>query len=225
MESRSQKILVLFYSLSGHTADMAREVAKGVSSVANTEVVIKRIPEILPNSFFDGNPDLARVRDTLHAEFKEVTRDDFVEADGILLGTPTHFGSFASQVKYFLDGLTPAWLKGKLVNKPVALFCSAGSMHGGEEVTLVSLMIPLLNLGMIPVGIPYPIQGEGPDFDAGSPYGAIFVSGHGRKPTEADKKVARILGARLTSLASVLSCGCEHCGSCRVLSENINNLD
>ncbi|MBI2109386.1 MAG: NAD(P)H:quinone oxidoreductase [Parcubacteria group bacterium] len=222
--TKQQKILVLFYSLSGHTADMAREVAAGALSVANTEVVIKRIPEILPDSFFGDNPNLARTRDSLHAEFAEATRDDFVEADGILLGTPTHFGSFASQVKHFIDGLTPVWLKGKLVNKPIALFCSAGSMHGGEEVTLVSLMIPLLNLGMIPVGIPYPIQSEGPDFDAGSPYGAIFVSGHGKKPNEADKKIARILGVRLASLASVLSCGCEHCGSCRIFAENLGNL-
>ena len=220
---KTKKILVLFYSLSGNTADMAREIALGASSVANTEVVIKRIPEILPDSFFDGKPELKRTHDALCAEFKEATRDDFVEADGILIGTPTHFGSFASQVKHFLDGLTPAWLKGKLVNKPVALFCSAGSTHGGEEVTLISLMIPLLNLGMIPIGIPYPIQGEGPDFDAGRPYGAIFVSGHGRTPPEADKKIARILGVRLASLASILSCGCEHCGSCRLFGENLNS--
>ena len=221
---KTKKILVLFYSFTGHTADMAREVTAGALSVSDTEVAIKLIPEILPDAFFDEKPDLKKIRDTLRAEFKEVTRDDFVEADGILIGTPTHFGSFASQVKHFLDGLTPAWLKGKLVNKPVALFCSAGSMHGGEELTLISLMIPLLNLGMIPIGIPYPIQGESSDFDAGSPYGAIFVSGHGRKPSEADRKIARILGVRLASLASILSCGCEHCGACRIFGESMGSL-
>jgi NAD(P)H dehydrogenase (quinone) len=113
----------------------------------------------------------------------------------------------------FIDQLTPSWLKGQLAGKPVAFFCSAGSMHGGEEATLISTMIPFFNLGMIPVGIPYPIAGESPDFDSGSPYGAIFVSGHKgeNQLSEGDMKVARMLGKRLASFSHLLNCDCQKC--------------
>lgn len=219
--STRKKILVLFYSFTGATAKLARFISEGAKSIENTEVIIKMVPEILPESFFNEKPDLKKIKDELNKEFDIATIEDFVEADGIAIGTPTHFGSFSAQTKAFIDSLTPAWLHGKLVNKPVSVFCSAGSMHGGEELTLFSLMIPLLNLGMLPIGIPYPIQGESSDFDAGSPYGAIFVSGKGREMSEGDKKVAKILGARLATMAYILGCTCSTCSSCHDLSASI----
>lgn len=219
MEKR--KILILFYSLTGGTAKIAREVAVGASETFGTDVQIKRVPELIHDAFFEQNPQIKSVKESLEKEFPAATVDDLTEADGVAFGTPVHFGSFASQIKNFIDQLSPVWLQGKLVNKPAALFCSSGSLHGGEETTLASLMIPLFNLGMIPVGIPYPIQGESPDFDAGSPYGAVFVTGHrGEKPfSEADKKIARILGKRLALMTHLLSCGCETCESCRTLKD------
>ncbi|KKT65852.1 MAG: Flavoprotein WrbA [Candidatus Woesebacteria bacterium GW2011_GWA2_44_33] len=205
------KILVLFYSLTGKTAELAKFVAEGAVSVADTKVDIKRVPEILADSYFEERPQERQIRDRLASEFPQATREDLLSSDAIAFGTPTHFGSFASQVKHFIDQLAPEWIKGELVGKPVSVFCSSGSTHGGGELTLLSLMIPLFNLGMIPVGIPYPIQGESADFESGSPYGAIFVSGGGRRPSEGDKKTARILGERLGVMAHILSCNCESC--------------
>ena len=211
MEQR--KILVLFYSFTGGTAQLAREVAAGARSVPQSLVEVKHVHELIPDQVFEKNTKLKKIKDNLETEFPIATLDDMINAHAIAFGTPVHFGSFASQIKQFIDQLSPVWLEGKLVNKPAAVFCSSGSLHGGEEIALTSLMMPLLSLGMIPVGIPYPIQGEGPDFDAGSPYGAIFVSGHKgeNKLSEGDKKVAQILGRRLAIMAHVLNCGCSDC--------------
>lgn len=211
METR--KILVLFYSFTGGTAKLAREVAAGAKSVPLSQVEVKRVPELIPDQVFQKNAQLETLRESLEKEFPLATLTDLVNADGLALGTPVHFGSFASQIKQFLDQLSPVWLEGKLVNKPAALFCSSGSLHGGEEIALTSLMMPLLSLGMIPIGIPYPIQGEGPDFDAGSPYGAIFVTGHKgeNQLSDGDKKAAQILGRRLSIMAHVLNCSCADC--------------
>ncbi|MEK7103146.1 MAG: NAD(P)H:quinone oxidoreductase [Patescibacteria group bacterium] len=219
-----KKIIVLFYSFTGGTAALAREVAKGASGFPDISVEIKRIPETLPDSFFDDKPDLKKRRQKFEKEFSVATIDDLLNADGVALGTPVHFGSFASQVKQFIDQLSPIWIEGKLVNKPAALFCSSGSVHGGEELTLISMMIPLLNLGMIPVGIPYPIQGTGSDFDAGSPYGAIFVTGHKgeKKMSSGDKKVAQILGRRLATMTQIMNCSCKKCTTCTLYTKKLS---
>ncbi len=216
----TQKILVLFYSFTGKTAELAREVAAGAREVPETEVVVKMVPELIPDTVFAKKPELNATRQALLAEFPIATVDDLQTANGIAFGTPVHFGSFASQLKQFLDQLSPVWLKGDMVNKPASIFCSAGTIHSGEEATLISMMIPLMNLGMLPVGIPYPIQGENSDFDAGSPYGAIYVSGHrGEKAmTDGDRKVARVLGKRLAMTTRMLAYGRAHCDSCTVLT-------
>jgi NAD(P)H dehydrogenase (quinone) len=222
MGNKTTKILVLFYSLTGAVAELAKYVAEGAEKAVGVKVTIKRVPELLPESFFAGKTELKKLHADLSKQYPLATKEDLIEADGIAFGTPTHFGSFAAQLKEFLDQLSGEWLKGKLVNKPAAVFCAAGSTHGGEELTLLSMMIPLLNLGMIPVGIPYPIQGEGAGFDAGSPYGAIYVTGGGRKLSEDDKKVARILGVRLATMAQILNCGCETCNLCHDLNKKID---
>ena len=218
---KKRKILILFYSLGGKTADLAREVAKGAAEVADTEVVIKRVPELIPQEVFGRNPALKERKEKLEKEFPEATLDDLTNADAVAFGTPVHFGSFASQIKQFIDQLSPVFVRRQMVNKPASVFCVSGSLHGGEELTLISLIIPLLNLGMIPVGIPYPIQGAGPEFDAGSPYGAVFVSGaKGEKELEEDDKmVANILGRRLALMAQLLNCGCEQCNVCHELTK------
>ena len=221
MTKKPINILILFYSFTGTTAKLAEAIADGAKMVADTEVAVKRVPEMLAPEFFADKPKLKKTRDELAAKFEVATAEDLISADGVAFGSPTHFGSFASQFKQFLDQLSGEWLKGKLVNKPAALFCAAGSTHGGEEMTLLSMMIPLLNLGMIPIGIPYPIQGEGPNFDAGSPYGAVYVTRGNRELSEGDKKVAKILGTRLATMAHILNCGCEHCNLCHILNKKI----
>lgn len=213
-------ILVVFYSFTGHTALLAKHIAEGASSVDGVTVTIKQVPELMPESFFEGKPDLQKTRE----QFENIpiaNVDDLIAADGIAFGTPVHFGSFASQLKQFLDQLSPVYVKGTLVNKPAALFTSSGSMHGGEEVALLTLMVPLLNLGMLPIGVPYPVQGTGPEFDAGSPYGAIYVSGHkGEKQLEeGDAKVAHLLGRRLAAVTKVMKHGVDSCPDCAFLAE------
>ena len=213
------KILVLFYSFTGHTAKLAEYIAQGAREIDGAEVQIKQVQELLPESFFEGKPELKKIKESF-ANIPVASLEDLTTADGVAFGTPVHFGSFASQLKQFIDQLSPVFIKGTMVGKPAAIFTSVASTHGGEEAALLSLMIPLLNLGMIPIGVPYPIQGEGSDFDAGSPYGAVYVSGHkgDKELGEGDIKVAKILGKRLSAMAKVVKYGCISFPECQFLS-------
>jgi NAD(P)H dehydrogenase (quinone) len=217
----STKLLVAVYSFSGHTIELARAVAEGAREISDIEVELKQIPEFLPEKFFSDKPELTAARSVLR-DIPYATTDDLLAADGIAFGSPVHFGSFASQWKQFIDQLSPVFVKGSLVNKPVSLFVSAGSVHGGEEAALLSMMVPLLNLGMLPVGVPYPIQGQNPEFDAGSPYGAVFVTGHrGEKPLAVgDATIARILGKRLAAVSKVIKVGAATCPDCAFLADH-----
>lgn len=212
------KVLVLFYSLTGHTARLAEYIAQGVREIEGVEVEIKQVPELMPKEVIENNPQLKAANETL-ADIPVATIEDLTAADAVAFGTPVHFGSFASQLKQFIDQLSPVFVKGTMTGKPAAFFTSSGSIHGGEEAALLSLMIPLLNLGMIPIGVPYPIQGESEEFDAGSPYGAIFVSGHKGEKTlsEGDVKIAKILGKRLAAMAKVIKYGCSTFSECQFL--------
>ena len=213
------KILVLFYSFTGHTAQLAQHIAEGAKEIDGAKVEVKQVPELIPQEVFEKNPELKKAKQSF-ANIPQATIEDLTSADGVAFGTPVHFGSFASQLKQFIDQLSPVFIKGTMVGKPAAFFTSVGSNHGGEEVALISLMIPLLNLGMIPIGVPYPIQGAGSDFDAGSPYGAIYVSGHkgDKQLSEGDKKVAKILGKRLSAMSKVIKYGCISFPECQFLS-------
>lgn len=219
MDQYNFKILVLFYSFTGHTAKLAEYIAEGAKEINGAEVTVKQVPELIPESVFEGKPELKKAKESF-AHIPVANLDDLKLADGVAFGTPVHFGSFASQLKQFIDQLSPVFIKGTMVGKPAAIFTSSGSTHGGEEAALLSMMIPLLNLGMVPIGVPYPIQGESSEFDAGSPYGAIFVSGHkgDLELSEGDKKVARILGKRLSAMAKVIKYGCSTFSECQFLA-------
>ncbi len=213
------KILVLFYSFTGHTAKLAQHIAEGAKEISGAEVEIKQVPELIPQEVFDKNPNLKEARQAF-ADIPIAKIEDLTSADGVAFGTPVHFGSFASQLKQFIDQLSPIFVKGTMVSKPAAFFTTSGSMHGGEEAALISLMIPLLNLGMIPIGVPYPVQGENSEFDAGSPYGATYVSGHkgDKELSESDIKIARILGKRLAAMSKVIKYGCIPFPECQFLA-------
>lgn len=219
MDQYSFKILVLFYSFTGHTAKLAEYIAQGAKEINGAEVEIKQVPELIPDEVFEKKPELKKIKESF-AHIPVANLDDLISADAVAFGTPVHFGSFASQLKQFIDQLSPVFIKGTMVGKPAAFFTSSGSIHGGEEAALLSLMIPLLNLGMVPIGVPYPIQGESSEFDAGSPYGAIYVSGHkgDLELSEGDKKVARILGKRLSAMAKVIKYGCSTFSECQFLA-------
>lgn len=218
-EDHSFKILVLFYSFTGHTATLAQYIAEGAKEINGAHIIVKQVPELIPAKVFEEKVELKKAKESF-ANIPIATTDDLISADGVAFGTPVHFGSFASQLKQFIDQLSPVFVKGTMVGKPAAFFTSSASMHGGEEAALISLMIPLLNLGMIPIGVPYPIQGETGDFDAGSPYGAVYVSGHkgDKKLTEADIKIAKILGKRLSAMAKVIKFGCNAFSECQFLA-------
>ncbi len=213
------KILVLFYSFTGKTAKLAEFIAEGAKEINGADVEIKQVPELLPKEFFESKPELKKAKETF-ANIPVATLEDLTSSDAVAFGTPVHFGSFASQLKQFIDQLSPVFIKGTMVGKPAAFFTSAGSLHGGEEAALLSLMIPMLNLGMVPIGVPYPIQGEGSDFDAGSPYGAVYVSGHkgDKELTDADMKIAKVLGKRLAAMAKIIKYGCVSFPECTFLS-------
>ncbi|MBI3495267.1 NAD(P)H:quinone oxidoreductase [Candidatus Berkelbacteria bacterium] len=213
------KVLVLFYSFTGHTATLAHYIAEGAKEVEGASVVLMRAPELVAQEVIDTMPAAKATQERLQ-KIPVASLEDLKKADGVAFGTPVHFGSFASQIKQLLDGLSPIYIEASLVNKPAAVFCTGGTLHGGEEATLLSLIIPLLNLGMVPVGIPYPIQGVGEDFDAGSPYGATSTSGHhGEKPiSEQEKRVARILGKRLAIMAKIIKHSCNELGECQILT-------
>ena len=210
---------MLFYSFTGHTARLAEYIAQGAREIEGVEVQVKQVPELIPDSVFEAKPELKEVRESF-AHIPVATMEDLTSADGVAFGTPVHFGSFASQLKQFIDQLSPVFVKGTMVGKPAAFFTSSGSNHGGEEAALLSMMIPMLNLGMIPIGVPYPVQGVGQEFDAGSPYGAIHVSGHkgDNEVTEGDIKIARILGKRLSAMAKIIRHGCTSFPECQFLT-------
>ncbi len=164
------RILVLYYSRTGATADMARLAARGVESVSEAEAVLRTVPAVSPVTEAtapevpESGPPYAALEDLEHC-------------DGLLLGSPTRFGNMAAPLKHFLDTTGSAWLSGVLAGKPAGLFTSTGSLHGGQESTLLSMMLPLLHHGMLIVGIPYTEAEVGTTRSGGTPYGASHWAG------------------------------------------------
>jgi len=199
------KVLVLYYSSYGHIAAMAAAVAEGARS-ADAEVTIKRVPELVPEA-------VAR-KAGYHAPAPDVpvaTVDELPGYDAIVLGTPTRFGSMAAQMKNFLDQTGDLWARDALVGKVGSVFTSTGSQHGGQESTLLSTHIVLLNLGMVVVGLPYSFKGQlrMDEITGGSPYGATTLAddGHGgdRQPSPNEIEAARYQGGHVARVARALA--------------------
>jgi len=190
------EILVLYYSRQGSTAALARQVCRGVETVPGMQARLRTVAPVattterLDPSVPDEGPPYA-------------THDDLVQCCGLVLGSPTRFGNMAAPVKFFLDGTSALWLSGALVGKPAAVFTSTQTLHGGQESTLLSMMIPLLHHGMYLVGLPYSERGLTDTRSGGTPYGASHVaalSGHGEL-SEIERELARALGARVAALS------------------------
>ena len=197
------KVLVLFYSMYGHVEKMARAVAEGVQSVEGVELVLRRaaeFQEILDEKGEDKHFQEARKR---QEDVPVCTLEDLDQADGILLGTPTRYGNMTAQMKRLLDSTASLWTRGAMEGKPVGVFTSTATTHGGQETTLLSSMIPLLHLGMIIVGVPYSTPGmlhtEG---RGGTPYGASTLAGsdNALQPAEEDLEIARAQGRRVAEV-------------------------
>ncbi len=194
------EILVLYYSQGGAVREMAQLIARGIESVDGTKARIRTVPKVSANCEAT-EPDIP-VKGDLYAELK-----DLEECAGVALGSPTRFGNMAAPLKYFLDGTTSLWLKGTLINKPAAVFTSTGSMHGGNETTLLTMMLPLMHHGMLMVGLPYSEPALSMTQTGGTPYGASHIGGTADdKPISDDeRKLCIALGKRLAETALKLN--------------------
>lgn len=193
------KVLVLFYSRNGHTEAMAKQIARGVEEVAGAEAMIRTVPPIstTTEATDPAIPD---------AGAPYATQDDLMNCDGLVLGSPTRFGNMASPLKYFIDQTSSLWMNGKLAGKPAAVFTSTGSLHGGQESTLLTMMVPLLHHGMVITGIPYKNPELMDTETGGTPYGASHWSGADNSKTldATESKLCRALGKRVANAAIAL---------------------
>lgn len=192
-------ILVLYYSQGGAVRDMAQLIARGIDSVPDMRARLRTVPKVSANCEAT-EPDIP----TTGAPYVELK--DLEECVGLALGSPTRFGNMAAPMKYFLDGTTSLWLKGVLIGKPAAVFTSTGSQHGGNESTLLTMMLPLLHHGMLIVGLPYSEPALASTTSGGTPYGASHIGGASddRPITEDERKLCIALGKRLASTAAKL---------------------
>jgi NAD(P)H dehydrogenase (quinone) len=195
-----QEILVLYYSRSGHTAQLARLVARGVEEVPEMRARLRQVPPVAPVTELAQPPEPEQ-----GAPY--VTRDDLIECVGLAMGSPTRFGNMAAPLKYFLDSTGAEWASGALAGKPAALFTATSTMHGGQESTLLTMALPLLHHGMLIVGLPYTEPALTATQSGGTPYGASHVAGaNGENAiTEHERELARALGRRLADVARRLS--------------------
>lgn len=188
-------VLVLYYSRYGAVKQMAQHVARGIESVTGVQSRLRTVPPVSPNT----EATEAAIPDS-GAPY--ATLDDFKECSGIALGSPTRFGNMAAPLKYFLDTASSIWLSGDLVNKPAAVFSSTSSLHGGQETTLVSMMLPLLHLGCVIMGIPYSEPDLHTTTTGGTPYGPTHVAGgDGKKVVnEEEQRLCFAMGKRLAEI-------------------------
>src|SRR6266550_5045041 len=201
------KILVVYYSMYGHVLQLARAVARGAESVAGVDVMLRcdaEFDEVIQKTA--DNEYVAKI----WKEQKSTpvcTLDDLREADGVIFGSPTRYGNMTAQMKQLIDSTASLWLKGEMEGKPAGVFTSTGSTHGGQETTLLTMMVPLIHLGMVIVGVPYSTEGMlHTEARGGTPYGATTIAGpRGElQPTKEDIAIASVLGQRVTTIAKKL---------------------
>lgn len=192
-------ILVLYYSRYGNVAQMAQQIAHGIEQVPGMQARVRTVPAV--SAVCEATEDAIPASGPPY-----VSADDLRECAGLALGSPTRFGNMAAALKYFLDSTGAQWLSGALIGKPAAVFTSTASMHGGQETTLVSMMLPLLHHGMLLVGLPYSEPDLTTTTTGGTPYGASHLAGADSKLplSEEEKRLCRALGKRLAETAQRL---------------------
>ncbi len=194
------EILVLYYSRGGATAELARQACRGIESVPGAAAKLRTVPPVSAESERPAKP-------VPESGPPYATLEDLRAADGLLLGSPTRFGNMAAPLKYFLDGTGSLWLSGALAGKPAGVFTSTQTMHGGQETTLLTMMLPLLHHGMYLVGLPYTEAALQATASGGTPYGASHVAGLQDAPQlgAEERELAQALGKRVAALAVRLS--------------------
>jgi NAD(P)H dehydrogenase (quinone) len=186
----------LYYSRHGSVKQLAYQIARGIESIDGCDAVLRTVPAV------------SSVCEATEVDIPEngdpyVSLDDLKRCDGLALGSPTRFGNMAAPLKYFLDQTAPLWLSGELVDKPAGVFTSTSTMHGGQESTLLSMMLPLMHHGMLIVGVPFAGSPLNRTTSGGTPYGASHVAGADNKNefTEDEQQTARLLGERIARCA------------------------
>ncbi|HET7306869.1 MAG TPA: NAD(P)H:quinone oxidoreductase [Gammaproteobacteria bacterium] len=194
------EILVLYYSRYGATAAMAERVCRGIEEVAGVQARLRTVPRV--SAVCEAAEDAIPESGPVYA-----THSDLVECAGLVMGSPTRFGNMAAPLKYFLDGTASLWLNGTLSGKPAGVFTSTSTLHGGQESTLLSMMLPLLHHGMLVTGVPYTEKELNTTRSGGTPYGPSHLAGtDSRLPVTADEAaLCRALGRRVADIARQLS--------------------
>jgi len=192
-------ILVLYYSRSGATAQMAQQIARGIES-QNIEARLRTVPAV--STVVEARESAIPATGALYC-----SADDLKHCSGLVLGSPTRFGNMAAPLKYFIDSTSSHWLNGDLIDKPAAVFTSSSSLHGGQESTLLSMMLPLLHQGMVIAGLPYSESALSHTQTGGTPYGASHTAGaqSDRELSNDEITLCQALGARIATLATALS--------------------
>ncbi len=193
------EILVLYYSRGGSVARLARQVARGIGEVDGMQARLRTVPPVAPVTTIAAPPEP-------EDGAPYVERRDLAECAGLLLGSPTRFGNMAAPMKHFIDTLGAEWASGTLVGKPAGVFTSTATQHGGQESTLLTMLVPLLHHGCVIAGIPYTEPALSTTRGGGTPYGASHVAGaqDAPEPTDEEAQLARALGRRIALLASKL---------------------
>jgi len=194
------EVLVLYYSQGGAVKEMAHLIARGIESVKGVNARIRTVPKVSANCE-------ATESEIPAAGAPYVELADLEACTGLALGSPTRFGNMAAPMKYFLDSTASIWLKGGMIGKPACVFTSSGSMHGGNESTLLTMMLPLMHHGMILVGLPYSEPSLSSTQSGGTPYGASHIGGpmDDVPISEDEKKLCMALGKRLAEISAKLS--------------------
>ena len=189
------EVLIVYYSKSGSTAALAKQAARGVEEVAGCLARIRQIPPVFSALQLK---DLGTQQCLPESGPPYVTEEDMQVCKGLLVGSPVHFGMLASSVKHFFDQTTRAWISGTLENKPAGVFTSSSTLHGGQEMTLMSMIVPLLHHGCVIVGVPYSEKALEKTSSGGTPYGASHVSKENKiKPDTLEAIIAKNLGKRI----------------------------
>lgn len=195
-----KEVLVLYYSVHGSVKQLAEILARGIEHGGQIKARIRTVPKV--SAVSEATEDSIPAEGPPYAELK-----DLEECIGLAMGSPTRFGNMAAPLKYFLDSTSGLWMKGTLVGKPATFFTSTASLHGGQETTLISMMLPLMHHGMVIVGLPYAEPDLTTTSSGGTPYGATHVAGAaGDKPiTEEERKLAYAQGRRFGEIALKLT--------------------
>ena len=194
------EILVLYYSKGGSVKEMSKIIARGINSIDGVEAKLRTVPEVsaLTKPLEDQIPESG----DLYASLIDLER-----CQGLVLGSPTRFGNMAAPLKYFIDSLSPLWLKGTMENKPASVFTSSGSIHGGNETTLLTMQLPLLHLGMLIIGVPYSTPSLIATKSGGTPYGASHIGGDTNQNdlTSDEKSICFAQGERIALLVKKIN--------------------